>query len=315
MPVTSVRELFRGRDGHVGDDLGDVRIFRVTTNSATDTAQTVLGSGMVPRRGDLHHQNTALSCKRVQCRNEDHGAYHWIVTCEYDNKAFGGGLPTLSQPAQVNPLLRQSIIEGKTIVVRKARTKGRVIAVRRLDSWAGGAGLSMPTIEKGLVTSASEPFEGLEEDVALWVVSVTWNVSTIPFWVFDYQGTINSGDMTIRGYPNPAPRWSVMLKNFTHSNLLEETTPSGIKIPYYQVKFELHYKRDLWVTPILDAGFVKLDAGAQKEILLSDYTKPAARVPLDGSGAVLSSPTSTTVLYHWVADGPEKDFSVFNLSI
>lgn len=316
MSVSSVVEIYTGRGGATGEKDADVRQFRVITSDAHDNKYVILNSGMVPQRGNAHNTQANLSCKNVDCQPdpEARSPRHWIVRAEYDNQPFGQ-LPQLASAQNPNPLLRGVEIEGRTLIGRKARTHGLIINTVSINAWNNGNGRTIPTTKSPLVTTANEPFVGLEEDDIRWVAIVTWNASTIPFWVQDYQGCLNNGDVVITGYPSPMPRWSLRLLNFTHSKRLVERLPSGVDVPYYQSRFELHYKKDLWVTPILNAGFDKLVAGERAEILKTDGSYPAKPMQLDINGAQLATPTDSTTLYRWVADGPDKDFSVFKLSV
>lgn len=314
MAVIGVREQFKGRDGSIADSSADTRVFRVQTNVATDGPQDIFASGMIPRRGDLHNKNPNLSCKKVQCKNEDHGAFYHIVTCDYDNLPFGQ-LPQLAQQVNPHPLLRPVQIEGKTVIGKRARSYGYIVTTATNATWNGGSGFSAPLTVSPLETTAHEPFVGLEEDDIQYIIQVTINAPAIQFWVTAFQGCLNIGAVTVRGYPSPFPRWSLRLMNFQHSDRLTETLPSGLQVPYYQTRFELHYKRDLWVTPLLNAGYDQLVGGERKRMLTTAGDYPVKPMQVAADGTQQASPTAANALYRWVLDALEADFSVFNLSV
>jgi hypothetical protein len=315
MSVLSVTEIYTNRGGQTGDKDADIRTFQVITSDGRDNKYRILNSGMVPVRGSSHSTQSNLFCKNVDCQPDSSvkSPRHWIVKAEYDNQPFGA-LPNLSSALNINPLLRAVEIEGKSIIARAARTDGRLIATRRLSSWAGGTGLQIPQDLTPFENTAHEAFEGHEEDIHQWIIEVTINAETVPIWIADYQGSINRDSVTIRGYPKPFPRWSLMVKGFQHSKQLDEKLPNGAIVSYIQSKFSLHFKRGLWVVPVRNEGYYELVNNEKLKAIRIAGSKPTAKVLLNENGTVMDNPTAENALYRFYADGPEADFSVFNLS-
>lgn len=315
MSVVSVQEIFDGRGGGTGDKDSDVRSFLVITNSGLDNKYRILASGMVPVRGSGHSTQSNLFCKNVDCSPHP-GAKsprHWLVKAEYDNQPFGS-LPNLSGAADPNPVLRQTEIEGKTVTARKARTRGALIATCPLYQWNNGQGKQIPTDLSPLESTAHEAFEGIEEDDVQYVIECTINSLQIENWVADYQGCINKDPVTVRGYAKPFPRWSLRVEGFSHSKPIDSKLPSGIIITYIANRFNLHFKRDLWVTAVRNEGYFKLVNNERQVPIMVRGARPQAKVLINEDGTVMQNPTAASALYRWYADGPEADFSVFKLS-
>ena len=314
MSVVSVTEIFVNRGGSTGEKDSDTRVFRVVTDNGRDNKYIVLNSGMVPLRGHSHNTQSNLTCKNVDCQQDSSlkSPKHWIVKAEYDNQPMGA-LPQ-NQSINPDPLKRAVEIEGQTIVGKKARTHGYLIADRTMFSWAGGVGLKVPTNITAIESTAKEAIEGLEEDDIQEIIQVTINALQIQTWIQDYQGAINNKDVRINGYQKIYPKWSLRVVGFRHSKPLTEKLPNGIEtVTYYQTQFGLHYKKGLWVTPVRNQGFYQLREKQQKLILING-ARPQAKVPLDGDGKKLDEPTADNVLYRWYADGPEVNFDVFGLN-
>jgi hypothetical protein len=304
MAVTSVRELFTGRQGGFdGTKSESTRVFRVTTNTPYDDEQSIYSSGMLPFYNSAHPRNTGLFARTFRA-DQENGAYIWKATVGYDNVA--SPLPQLATEFQPNPLLRRVKVRGKTVHSREAMTAAPLVYTGTIAAFANGTSGSMTTKESPLQSSSHEPFEGYEKDVDQFVWEVTWNVSTIPFWVTDYNNTMNSAPVQLLGLT--LPKWSLKLRGFSHSDLLTEKV--GVtSFNYYQVQFELHYRKDLWFRGIADRGFYKLVGGKQQRIELDDGMTPVVPVPLDGAGGAISSPSLVNCVYRWYAPSPEKNFS------
>lgn len=314
MAVESVTEIFSNRGGPTGEKDTDVRTFQVITTSGKDTKYTIHKSGLVPLRGASHHTEAHLFCKNVDTQQDTtvRSPRHWIHKAEYDNQPFSA-LPQLSAAIEPHPLLRGVEIEGHSIVGRRSREVGLLIATKTLAEWQDGKGEKIPAGLSPLETTAGEAFEGLEEDDIQYVVRVAINAETVQDWLQPYQGCLNNDVVTVRGYARPFPRWSLKIVDFSHSNLLSEKLPNGTIVNYYKTRFGLHFKRKLWVTPIQNKGYYYLKNGRRK-LILDDGVKATRAKNLDKNGEVVTS-TNEGVLYRFYADGPDVDFSVFKLSL
>jgi hypothetical protein len=89
MAVVSVGEIWSGRRGKTTREWANEydRVFMVETNSATDSAQTVTGAGAIalglPKRGDVHNEDTLAACIDVSASNSSDDPREWHVTCSY----------------------------------------------------------------------------------------------------------------------------------------------------------------------------------------------------------------------------------------
>lgn len=304
MAVVESREIPRGRDG---GPFESTRVFRVTTNAASDGDQTVLASGLVPTRGLQHPTNAGLFVTDVKARQLDGTSRVWIVTVTYGRIA--SGIPQLAKETNINPLVQRVKVEGRSIVVKRAVEKSRFVYIGTLAEWeAAKLSQSIPTTPIPVLTSAREVMLGLERDYTEFFWEVTYNVDQIPFFMTDYMECINSAPVIIRGMS--LPRWTLKFSGFTHSDLLEQQIVAEIYQYYYQIRFNLHYKKDGWIEPRRDAGHLELVNGTDKQAeILVDGRKPAVPILLDGAGAVLANPTPETTQYSFWSDYEEKNMA------
>lgn len=305
MAVTSVRELSVGRSGGFDVTKSEAtRVFRVTTNYAYDDEQSIFASGMLPLYNSVHPRNQFLFARTFRA-DQENGYYLWKATVGYDNTA--APLPQLAAELQPNPLLRRVKVRGKTVHAKEALTHAPYIDTTTVAAWNNGVGRTIvASADYPLQSSSHEAFEGYEKNVDQFVWEVTWNVNVIPFWVTDLSNSINNAPVQLLGLTLPSR--TLMLRGFAHSDLLTERV--GVSsVNYYQVQFELHYKRDGWFLGIADRGFFKLVGGKQQRIELDDGRLPAVPVPLDGSGSPITSPTLASTVFRWYAPSPEKSFS------
>lgn len=313
MPVVSVRELFNGRGGGVDDS---TRMFRVICNSVNDDDQTIIGSGMVPQKGLSHPRNPTLFCTDVKPKQESRTAFHWLTTCTY-GRVGSGGMPNLpAKEVSINPLVRRVNVEGKSVTTKRGVETSHLLFIGTMTEWNNGqpsGGLFDPGVTglpaEPVMTSAYEPIEGQEIDDTEFVFEVTWNVEQIPFYLANLSNAINSDQVTIRGIQ--FPKWSLKFAGFQHSDLLEQELTQFVSQYYYRVQFNLHYRRQLWITPRIDRGFYKLDEGAQVEILTNRGSRPGVPILLDGAGDVLADPTPETTEYLFYMDYPQRPFNQF----
>lgn len=307
MSVIRCRKIGEGRGGGLGaNETESEEIYLVQTNNPKDTEQTIFRSGMLPQYGFPHEDNPNIFARTFRAR-EHKGAYWWKATVGYDNRPLGE-LPTFAKETQPIPWLRRVKVRGKSVHSKEALKHAPYIDTVTPVAWNNGTGRTIvASADFPLESSSHEAFEGFEKNIDQFVWEVTWNVQTIPFWVANLNNMINNAPVTLLGLTLPAH--SLMVRGFAHSDLLEEQLGPYLKYRYYQITFDLHYRRDNWFLGIPDRGFYKIVGGAQKEILLADGSKPVVPVPLDGNGAVLSSPTAATVLFRWYAPYGEASFS------
>jgi len=66
---------------------------------------------------------------------------------------------------------------------------------------------------------------------------------------------------------------------------------------FLSVQIDIHLRRDGWLLEPLDVGFRYLSGVYRKAIVSDDGTPITTPVMLNGSGLVLSNPTSATAVY------------------
>ena len=79
---------------------------------------------------------------------------------------------------------------------------------------------------------------------------------------------------------------------------------SRIGYDFYVVTMPIHLRREGWTAQPLDAGFRYKSSSSRYIITSDDGTLPKQPVPLNGSGAVLATPTPATAVF--------GSFSIYN---
>jgi hypothetical protein len=106
MAVVSVGEIWSGRRGKTTREWANEydRVFMVETNSATDSAQTVTGAGAIalglPKRGDVHNEDTLAACIDVSASNSSDDPREWHVTCSYSTDLSSFSTDPTDDPIQ-----------------------------------------------------------------------------------------------------------------------------------------------------------------------------------------------------------------------
>lgn len=282
MSVLTVSENWPQRSGSFGT-VSDSRLTRhwlVKTDSKWDNAVTirdhfrdVLGIEYLTP----HPSNIFFTLRNLQCDPLDDTPIAWNVTGIYSTAPLDDD----EQDQQIdNPLLRPTIIEWNSEISQEFTTKDK-------DG-------------KPMLNSAGDALEPIEKDDVRWVISLTRNFASIPFWVAEYTNTVNSAAVAVQGQTLAAR--TLKLQRLHISPLQVEND-----IPFYQVNCELAYKPDTWDVDRLDEGFHYLDGSDRKKILLDDGESPSEPVPLDGSGGILANPDPDNAVYQTKKIYSEKD--------
>jgi len=120
MAVSSVKEIWRGRDG---DDSSSPsvrihsRVFRVVTDDPYDDAEDIYASGLLPAIGAAHPNNASATCRRRRGRNESFSPKVWIFVCSYSTEQR-------FEPTD-NPLNDPADIQWETQQFQKVITEDR----------------------------------------------------------------------------------------------------------------------------------------------------------------------------------------------
>lgn len=141
-----------------------------------------------------------------------------------------------------------------------------------------------------IVNSAGDPFDPpLMMDDSRRVISLVRNVAAYPSWVLSYQDAVNSDSFTVRGITYAAGVGKVQSVSISDGQIR-----NGYQ--FYTLEVLIHLQKNGWILQPLDVGFRELDyAGTSLINILNpgDNERPAAPVPLDGSGRALANPSTT----------------------
>ena len=279
MSVTSFLEIHDGRDG--ADDVRGrtavrryTRVFRATTSSDFDDANTVVAHASCPRLGNVYPRDIGAWCRGRRANSVNKRL--WIVTATYSSER-----EMEEDPGADPPQFTWSTQQFQKIYVKDRDGKA-------------------------IVNSAGDPYDPpIEGDDSRWSCTVTRNVASVPSWLLSYKDAVNSEAFTIDGISVNAG--SAKLQNIQIGPLQTRND-----ITFRQLSLTLTFAESFAVE-VLDAGFCYKDGTEQKRILV-DGGEPTAPVLLDGAGAVLANPTQDNAVYNEHNIYQEKSFSVLPLS-
>lgn len=164
-----------------------------------------------------------------------------------------------------------------------------------------------------LVNSAGDYFDPpIEFPIARWQANVQKNVSSVPFAILDWAGAINSAPYSIDGVSIEARKSRLVSVGISKKKRENE-------VDFRTITLGIEFQRDEYLLTPLDQGFRFKDGTTLKDILVADSDgaeqRPSAPVLLDGMGAVLVDPdTSTAVFLEFNPPVEEIDFSILPLT-
>lgn len=238
------------------------RQFRLETTSRADGPYAVGSDSNVPVIGEAHPEDALAYCNTLQVDNTEDWK-GWTVTASYTTERVG--------------------------VSETATSDGAII------TWGSEQFQKPAVFDKDgdlIVNSAGDPFDPpLMMDDSRRVVTVEKNLSSVPAWILSYQDAVNSDTFSVDGVSIAAG----IAK-------MQSVTVGPVQIrgatAYRTVTFTMHLQRDGWILQPLDAGFRKKDGTDRVNITNDgDNDLPAAPVPLDGSGDVLTDPSPTNCVF------------------
>ena len=291
MSVLTFKEIHNGRSG--SDSVNDkgievkyVRVYRVTTDDATDTAEDILSHASCPGWGNYHPDNTHAFVKSRTATNEAFSKKVWIATIQYS---------TSSKEYQSSPLDDPAKVTWDTEQFQR-------VAFKDKDGDA-------------IVNSATDFYDPPpERDDSRWAVVVSKNVAAVPTWLIDYQDAINSVPFVIGGLTIAAYAAKMQAIRICDIQWRES-------VSFYVLTMTITLAKDTHILKVLDQGFNKLVSGSGGDTLTkifipdADGTDVEATTPvlLDGSGAQLTSPSPSTAVFNEHHVYAELDFNALPL--
>jgi hypothetical protein len=235
----------------------------LTTNQKTDGTYEVGSHPDLPTVGSVHHTDTGAWCTAVKPKCVS-GYVHFHVTCTFSSERELAEDPT-DEPA--------------------------------LTEWDGEQ-FQRPLVidEDGNIVcnSAGDPFDPPEMIDDSRLISVTTkNLAAVPTWIINYSNAVNSDAFTLDGFSVGIGQAKMQTPKVSKPMSRNGTT-------YREVQFTIHYRKEGWLSDIIDAGFRERvpgsGSGSGSESGLrnirnpDDNELPAAPVPLDGNGSALDNP-------------------------
>jgi hypothetical protein len=272
MSVTSFKQIHEGRGGQIGvEDKTKVKVthtqvWRAETDSNDDDETVIAAYAGCPEVGDEHPNNPYAHLKTIAFRNESFSKKVWLVTLTYSTDEY---------EQQENPLDTTARITWRSEQFQK-------------PIWKDIQGYA-------ITNSAGDFYDpGPERDDSRWVATVVKNMPMVPTWLISFQDAVNSAPFNIDGIPvatRHAKIQSVEIGDWQYHN----------DTAYRQVTISIAISADEFVLEVLDQGFNYLDGGARKRIMVEDEdgqkAEPTTPVQLNGSGAVITSPTPATAVF------------------
>lgn len=286
MAVISIHEIWKGRDGESTlDDTQYTRVFRVWTNSGSDTADTImLAMASTPwfvYPGVLYPTDTRAFCASVR-PNNDLGNRGWLVTASYTSKQ------EFAERPENDPVKISWDEEDIEVPIVKDRNGHAV-----------------------LNSAGDPPDPPVMASDSILIARITCNAASRPAYIRAYRKAINTDAFTIDG----------LTVNARHARVrrisMGENKYRG-SYPFRDISIELAIldnDEDDWDIRFLDAGFRRrMDMGGtppeyqMQKIVNDDNTEPSQAVPLDGGGMVLHNPTPDTCVFQTVEWYRRKTF-------
>jgi len=197
-----------------------VRTFLVE-HAASDTSRSILSDSQVPQMWSIHpNDGLAYVESRNLDRSIDTGKVVSLLTVNYttDREA---------EQETEDPTLRPARITWST-------QNERVPILFDKD-------------DNPIVNDAGDLLIGVEEDRALWQITVAKNVVSVPSWVTSYQNAVNSDAVTIGGAVLDAGTLKM-----DAINISDQQTENGVA--FYEISFQMLFRQDGWDQKLLNVG-------------------------------------------------------------
>ena len=261
MTVTYIGEIDSARTGT--NSLGVrsyTRAFRLTTSTQLEGVYTVGSHASLPVIGSVYPDDSSAWCRSLEVTNTDPWK-GWTVTAEYSSETELKENPT-DDPAKITVSTEQY----------------QKVAETTVDGYS-------------IVNSAGDIFDPPHMmDDSRRVITVSKNMLTAPLWLLEYADVVNSDAFTVLGVT-----YAIGVAK------VQRISISGTQVRgaynFLSVQIDIHLRRDGWLLEPLDVGFRYLSGFYRKAIVSDDGTRIETPVMLNGSGLVLSNPTSASAVY------------------
>ncbi len=226
-----------------------------------------------------HPSMPSFICKKLRIEQDDESPLKWMATATYSTR------PVSDLDVQVQ--------QANTPVSREAQI-----------SWSASGyqkAIEQDKDGKAILNSAGDPFDPpIEIEQYRWVASVSKNMLTVPAWLLQYAGAVNSDSYVIDGLPVPAK--ASRITGLGISEWKTDKIATGVEYRYRTVTLRIEFRYELYTLKVLDQGFRRKDPNdSTKRIPI--YEDGSVERPvttprlLDGSGNTLANPTTTNAQF------------------
>jgi hypothetical protein len=286
MAILEVDEINEGREGSENEkgQRTYVRVFGVTTSSASDGSVTVRQATGVPRVGDPYttdtEQDLGAYVKKVTPQVTDN-AKHWHVRIEYDS--------SFDPEQEENPLDRPLEIAWSFV-------KDKKLVDKDIDGNA-------------ILNSAWENFlEPIEVDDSRPTLTIVRNEAAFdPALAIDYQDAVNE-DSFMGFEPGQAKVCGISAASRFENN-----------VRFWEVTYEFEFRREGWILRVKDMGMTTRVGSITRCPIYENFedgtgnaVEISTPVNLDGNGQVLENPSPDTVFYLPFTVYKQRPFSAFS---
>lgn len=297
MSVTAVQEHWEGREGtaEIGGRSQARRSFRVIVDHPRTSIPEVL-SGVdpntgerIPVLGEPHPEDFNIYC--VSATPVQRNKFLWNVVASYASSQTGYSDNPLDDPAE---------IEWDSDQFQKP-------AIADRDGLA-------------IVNAAGDfPDPPPPMDDSRWTCLVRKNIApAVPTWLSSYRNSLNDATFSVDGK-------SIAQGCAKLSRISIGTRQKRGAIEFRVLTLCLHIADEGWALDVPNSGFRYKSGSARIQIAFDhlgaltspfnpDAQLPAAPVPLDSSGSVITNPTSSNVIVLHPNVYKQKDFSALPLT-
>ena len=236
------------------------RSFSLSTSLQAEGVYSVGSHASLPSIGSVYPDDSSAWCRSLSVTHSNPWK-GWTVTAEYSSE----------QELKENPTDDPAKITVSTEQYQK-------VAETTVDGYS-------------IVNSAGDIFDPPHMmDDSRRVITVSKNMLTAPLWLLEYADVVNSDAFTVLGVT-----YAIGVAK------VQRISISGTQVRgaynFLSVQIDIHLRRDGWLLEPLDVGFRYLSGAYRKAIVSDDGTAITTPVMLNGSGLVLSNPTSASAVY------------------
>lgn len=226
-----------------------------------------------------HPSLPGFVCRKLRLEQDNDSPLHWTASATYSSR------PVSNLDIQVQ--------QANTPVNRAAEI-----------SW-NAAGYQKATEQdkdgKAILNSAGDPFDPpIEIEQYRWVATISKNVLSVPAWLLQYAGAVNSDTYIIDGLTIPAK--GSRITGLGISEWKTDKITTGVEYRYRTISLRIEFRYELYTLKVLDQGFHQKDpADSTKRIPIYEDGSVELRVTtprlLDGAGSKLANPSTTNAVF------------------